>query len=64
MGQKDLLGKGMAIHSSVLLMDRGAWWAIVHGGHKESDTTEQLTLTLLGHMEYLKVTFQDDLGSG
>ena len=19
-------------------MDRGAWWAIVHGGHKESDT--------------------------
>ena len=24
-------------------MDRGAWWAIVHGGHKESDTTEQLT---------------------
>ena len=21
-------------------MDRGAWWAIVHGGRKESDTTE------------------------
>ena len=21
-------------------MDRGAWWAIVHGGLKESDTTE------------------------
>ena len=21
-------------------MDRGAWWAIVHGGAKESDTTE------------------------
>ena len=21
-------------------MDRGAWWAIVHRGHKESDTTE------------------------
>ena len=21
-------------------MDRGAWRAIVHGGHKESDTTE------------------------
>ena len=20
--------------------DRGAWWAIVHGGRKESDTTE------------------------
>ena len=22
---------------------RGAWWAAVHGGHKESDTTEQLS---------------------
>ena len=21
-------------------MDRGAWWATVHGGHKESDTIE------------------------
>ena len=21
-------------------MDRGAWWATVHGGHKESDVTE------------------------
>ena len=25
-------------------MDRGAWWAIVHGGCKESDMTEQPTL--------------------
>ena len=25
--------------------DGGAWWATVHGGHKESDTTEQLTLS-------------------
>ena len=23
-------------------MDRGAWWAIVHGGCKESDTTEEI----------------------
>ena len=23
-------------------MDRGAWWATVHWGHKESDMTEQL----------------------
>ena len=23
-------------------MDRGAWWAIVHGGRKELDTTERL----------------------
>ena len=21
-------------------MDTGAWWATVHGGHRESDTTE------------------------
>ena len=26
-------------------MDRGAWWATVHGGRKESDTTEWLTHT-------------------
>ena len=24
-------------------MARGAWQGIVHGGHKESDTTERLT---------------------
>ena len=24
-------------------MDRGAWWATVHGGRKESDTTERLS---------------------
>ena len=27
-------------------MDRGAWWATVHGTHKELDTTEGLTLPL------------------
>ena len=35
LGQEDLLEKGMAIHSSILAwripMDRGAWWATVHG---------------------------------
>ena len=25
-------------------MDRGAWWATVQGGHKESDTTELLSI--------------------
>ena len=27
-------------------MDRGAWWATVHGGVKESAAAEQLTLSL------------------
>ena len=26
-------------------MDGGAWWATVHGGHKELDTIERLTHT-------------------
>ena len=39
LGQEDLLEKGMAIHSSILAweipsMDRGAWWATVHGTAK------------------------------
>ena len=35
LGQEDPLEKEMATHSSILAwknpMDRGAWWAIVHG---------------------------------
>ena len=27
-------------------MDKGAWWAVVHGGHRESNTTVQLSLCL------------------
>ena len=27
-------------------MDRGAWWTAVHRGHKESDRTESLSLSL------------------
>ena len=38
LGWEDPLEEGMATHSSILawriLMDRGAWWATVHGGHK------------------------------
>ena len=41
LGWKDPLEKGTATHSSIL-----AWripWTIVHGGHKVSDMTEQLS---------------------
>ena len=31
-------------------MDRGAWWATVHGGLKESDTTERLSLFILSDL--------------
>ena len=38
LGQEDPLGKGLVTHSSILAwknpMDRGAWHATVHGGHK------------------------------
>ena len=37
----------MASHSSLEdPMDRGAWQAIVHGGNKESDTSDWLTFSL------------------
>ena len=57
LGQEDPLEKGMATHSSIL-----AWrvpWTEEPGrlqsqGHKESDTTEQLTLSLFvyTHMNF------------
>ena len=44
LGWEDSLEEGMATHSNILVwenpMDRGAWWATVQKGHKESDTTE------------------------
>ena len=34
-------------------MDRGTWWATVHGVTKEADTTEQLTLFIQGKWKLL-----------
>ena len=45
LGWEDPLEKELATHSSILAwripMDRGAWRATAHGGHKEQDTTER-----------------------
>ena len=43
-------GNGYPLQYSCLEnpMDREAWWAIAHGGHKESDMTERLTLSNTG----------------
>ena len=50
LGRDNPLEKEMATHSRILCLenplDRGACWAIVHGGHKELDMTERLTLSL------------------
>ena len=46
LGQEDPLEKETATHSSILawdIMDRGAWWAMVHGVTKESNMTQQLS---------------------
>ena len=44
LGWEDSLEEGMATHSSIFAwripMNRGAWWATVHGVTKESATTE------------------------
>ena len=43
LGREDPLEEGMAAHSNTLAwripVDRGAWWATVHGVMKESDMT-------------------------
>ena len=43
MGWEDPLEKGKATHSSIL--DWRIPWTSIPWGHKESDTTEQLSLT-------------------
>ena len=49
LGRSPGAGKGNPLENSCLgnPMDRGAWWATVHGVVKESDRTEKITLYLL-----------------
>ena len=55
LGWENPLEEGMATHSSILawriLVDRGDWWAIVHGIAKSQtpDTTERLST---GNLEW------------
>ena len=47
LGREDPLEKGMATHSSILAwripMDRGAWWATVHGVAKSRTQLSDFT---------------------
>ena len=51
LGGEGSLQEGMATHCSTLAwtspMDRGAWWARVHKGQKESDTTEAMHIIII-----------------
>ena len=52
LGWEEPLEKGMATHPSIpawrIPKDRGAWWAMVHEGHKESYMTERLQFHFSG----------------
>ena len=47
MDWEDPLEEEVVTHFSILawknIIDRGAWWAMVHGGHEESNSAEQLS---------------------
>ena len=65
LGWEDPLEKEMETHFNIPFqktpMNKGAWWATVHGGHKESDTTEDAHTTLpsfsFSHHEPLYMLF-------
>ena len=48
LGWEDPLEKGMANHSSFLAMDRGAWWATVHGVTNSWIRLEELSTHVFG----------------
>ena len=46
-------------------MDRGAWWATVHGGHKDLDATEVTeysACTEVNHVEWRKMKTKNYVG--
>jgi len=53
LGREDPLEEGMATHSSILVwripMDRGAWWATVHGVTKRQTQLKQLSMHACTH---------------
>ena len=53
-GRSPREGNGNPLQNSYLgnSMDRGAWWATVQWGQKESDTTERLTLYHMGNSHF------------
>ena len=48
LGRSSGVGNGNPFQYSCLenSMDRGSWWAITHGGHKELDTTKHARIAL------------------
>ena len=67
MSWEDPLGKEIATHSSIPAwanyMDRGAWWATVHGVTKESGMTEQLnnkkrSVAYMHHIFFFRMSVQ------
>ena len=52
LGWEDPLEEGMATHSSILglenPMDRGAWWAAVHGVTKNRTWLKRLSMHISG----------------
>ena len=65
LGQENPLEKEMATHSSILAwknpMDRGAWWAAVHGITKSRTQLNDLTVSHLVHL-WVPFSFPCTLG--
>ena len=55
LGQEDPLEKEMETHSSILAwddpLDRGAWWATVHGVTKNWTRLKRLSMNVQAHMK-------------